>query len=109
MLCFLEPWLVPVWIATFFVTVGATRLLVLGQIVGTVVTGVAAVLFFGFFRDDADLFLRVFRDDADDAVVAAASVVVLAAIVFIRHAPRIRGVLDGTEPKLYYKIDSAAE
>ena len=51
-LCYLEPWLVPVWIATFFVTVGATRLLVLGQIIGTVVTGIAAVLFFGFFRAD---------------------------------------------------------
>ena len=108
-LCYLEPWLVPVWIATFFLTVGATRLLVLGQIIGTVVTGIAAVLFFGFFRDDADLFLRVFRDDADDAVVAAAAVVVLAAIVFIRHAPRIKGVIQGTEPKLYYKIENAPE
>ena len=105
-LCYLEPWLVPVWVATFFVTVGATRLLVLGQIVGTVVTGIAAVLFFGFFRDDADVLLRVFRDDADDAIVAAAAVVVLAAIVFIRHAPRIKGVVEGTEPKLYYKIEN---
>ena len=108
-LVYLEPWLVPVWVASFFVTVGATRLLVLGQIIGTVVTGIAAVLFFGFFRDDADVFLRFFRDDADDAVVAAAAVVVLAAIVFIRHAPRIKSVLDGTEPKLYYKIDNPTE
>ncbi len=105
-LCYLEPWLVPVWVAGFFVTVGATRLLVLGQIIGTVVTGIAAVVFFGFFRDDADVLLRFFRDDADDAVVAAAAVVVLAAIVFIRHAPRLKGVIDGTEPKLYYKIEN---
>ena len=42
-------------------------------------------------------------------MVAAAAVVVLAAIVFIRHAPRIKGVIDGTEPKLYYKIDNASD
>jgi glycerol-3-phosphate acyltransferase PlsY len=87
-LFFLEPLLVPVWIATFFLTVGATRLLVLGQIMGTVVAPIVAVL---FFRDDA------------------VAVVILGAIVFIRHAPRIKVILEGKEPKLYYKIDNAPD
>ncbi|MCH8282545.1 MAG: glycerol-3-phosphate acyltransferase, partial [Chloroflexi bacterium] len=27
-----------------------------------------------------------------------------AALVLVRHAPRIKNVLNGTEPKMYYKI-----
>ena len=26
------------------------------------------------------------------------------ALVLIKHAPRIKNVMDGTEPKMYYKI-----
>ena len=28
----------------------------------------------------------------------------VSALVLLRHAPRIKNVLDGTEPKMYYKI-----
>ncbi len=87
-LFYLEPVLVPVWIAAFLLTVAATRLLVLGQITATLVAPILAIL---FFRDDA------------------VAVVILGAIVFIRHAPRIKGIVKGTEPKLYYKIDTTPE
>ena len=87
-LLFLEPPLVAIWIGTFLLTVAATRILVLGQIVGTVV--VPIVCYFQF---------------PDYAVPVS----ILALIVFVRHASRIPGVVKGTEPKFYYKIDGARE
>ena len=83
LLLYVEPILVAVWIGTFLVVVAATRLLVLGQILGTVVISVAGVL----------LFL--------DTIVPVS---ILSLLVFIRHAPRIRAIVNRTEPKLYYKI-----
>ena len=76
------PLLAPVWIGAFFLVVGATRLMVLGQIIATVVMPpVAHVLY------------------AEQAWVIDAG----AALVFLKHAPRLRDVLTGAEPKLYYK------
>ena len=82
-LLYLEPVLVALWIATFLVVLAATRFLVLGQILGTL-----AVPIFGYI-----LF--------PDSIVP---VTALALLVFIRHAPRIVDIVNGTEPKLYYKI-----
>ena len=87
-LFFLEPFLVAVWIGSFLVTAAATRLLVLGQIMGTVVTPIVALIFFR------------------DSIVPLA---ILGVLVFIRHASRIPGVVKGTEPKMYYKIDKSRQ
>ena len=81
-LLYFAPGLAPVWLAVFFLTVALTRLLVLGQIAATVVTPVAAYMLF-----------------PDEAPVIYA----LAFLIFIRHAPRLKNVIQGTEPKLYYK------
>jgi len=74
---------VGVWVLTFLVVVGLTRLLVVGQMVA-----MAAVPIVAYF---------VFPEAAIPSYFATA-------LVLIRHAPRIRNVLDGTEPKMYYKI-----
>ncbi|MEE9199427.1 MAG: glycerol-3-phosphate acyltransferase [Dehalococcoidia bacterium] len=86
-LLYMEPILVAVWLGVFFLMVLLTRLMVLGQIMGTValpLVGVAA------FRD------------------SIVPVAILAAIVFVKHAPRIRNILNGTEPRMYYKIREAS-
>ncbi len=82
-LLFIEPALVGVWIATFLITVAATRLMVGGQIMGTVVAGVVGAVVY------------------PDTMIAVA---VLMGIVFVKHAPRIKNIIDGTEPRMYYKI-----
>ena len=82
-LLFIEPALVGVWIATFLLTVALTRIMVAGQIMGTV-----AAPLVGLF---------VYPQTAIPAGI-------LAAIIFIKHAPRIRNILDGSEPRMYYKI-----
>ena len=84
-LAFFTPWIIAIWIGTFLLTVAATRIMVLGQIVGTVVAAIVAHFTY-----------------SDVAPVTDA----LAVLVFIRHAPRLKNVIQGTEPKLYYKIRS---
>ena len=84
----IEPALVGVWIATFLVTVAVTRLMVGGQIMGTV-----AAPLVGLF---------VYPQTAIPAGIVAA-------IVFIKHAPRIKNIIDGTEPRMYYKIRKSGE
>ena len=79
-----QPVLVAVWVAGFLVTAVTTRILVLGQILATVVTPFVA---YAWFPD------------------TAFQVTLLGIIVFIRHASRIPGIVKGTEPRLYYKID----
>ena len=79
-----QPVLVAVWVAGFLVTAVTTRILVLGQILATVVTPFVA---YTWFQD------------------TAFEVTLLGIIVFIRHASRIPGIVKGTEPRLYYKID----
>ncbi|MCH8191768.1 MAG: glycerol-3-phosphate acyltransferase [Chloroflexi bacterium] len=71
-----------VWTGVFLVTVAVTKLMVVGQIVATLVLPVVAHVAF-----------------SDVALVIDA----LAALVFIRHAPRLKNVFQGTEPRLYYK------
>ena len=84
-LLWFAPPLLAVWVGAFLLTVAASRLMVLGQIVATVV---APIVGHFTFPDEAP-FLDL-----------------LAALVFIRHAPRLKNVFQGTEPKLYYKIRS---
>lgn len=87
-LIYLAPLLLILWIVTFFASVAATRLLVVGQILGTVAVPIGCYILF------------------PDVVVPVS---ILALVVFIKHAPRIPAIVNGTEPKLYYKIDSPPE
>ena len=82
-LFYLAPLLVVLWIGVFFLTVATTRLLVLGQILGTVAVPIVGYLLF------------------PDPIVPVS---ILALLVFVRHASRIRNIVKGTEPKLYYKV-----
>ena len=79
----IEPALVGVWIAAFLITVAVTRLMVGGQIMGTV-----AAPLVGLF---------VYPQTAIPAGI-------LAAIIFVKHAPRIKNIIEGSEPRMYYKI-----
>ena len=81
-LFYLAPLLVVLWLGVFFLTVATTRLLVLGQILGTVAVPIVGYLL------------------VPDPIVPVS---ILALLVFIRHASRIRNIVKGTEPKLYYK------
>ena len=80
---YFAPALVGVWMLAFLVTVALTRLMVLGQMAAMV--AVPIVSFFAFPQ-------------------AAIPSYFVCALVLLRHAPRIKNVLDGTEPKMYYKI-----
>ena len=75
-----EPFLVAVWVATFLVTVAATRILVLGQILGTVVTPIVGYI---WFARGADTWVNADWFGFTDATFEVA---VLAIIVFVRHA-----------------------
>ena len=87
-LYYIEPILVAVWCGTYLLTVAATRIFVLGQILGTVAVPIFCYIFF-----------------PDSAV----PITILALLVFIKHAPRIPSIVKGAEPKLYYKIDKSRE
>ena len=80
---YFAPAVVGVWVLAFLVTVALTRLMVLGQMAAMV--AVPIVSFFAFPQ-------------------AAIPSYFVSALVLLRHAPRIKNVLDGTEPKMYYKI-----
>ena len=68
---------------TFLVVVGFTRLMVVGQMAAMAAMPIIAYFFFP---------------------QAAVPSYFAAALVLIRHAPRIRNVINGTEPKMYYKL-----
>ena len=80
---YFAPALVGLWVLIFLVTVGFTRLMVVGQVLA-----MAAMPIIAYFA---------FPQAAIPSYFATA-------LVLIRHAPRIRAVLNGTEPKMYYKI-----
>ena len=80
---YLAPPIVGVWCLAYLAGVAATRILVVGQIVATAALPIAAYFFFR------------------DALVPS---YFITALVLVRHAPRIKSVLNGTEPKMYYKI-----
>ena len=82
-LIMVEPLLTLLWLGVFFITILFTRLFVLGQILATIAIPIGAVFLF----PDSYITLSI-----------------LAAIVFIKHAPRIKNIVEGTEPKMYYKI-----
>ena len=84
----IEPALAGVWIAAFLITVALSRYMVLGQIMGTV-----AAPLVGLF---------VYPQTAIPAGI-------LAAIVFVKHAPRLKNIVEGSEPKMYYKIRKEGE
>ena len=80
---YLAPGIVGIWCLGYLVGVALTRILIVGQMVGTAALPVAAYFWF------------------PDALVPS---YFITALVLIRHIPRIRNVLNGTEPKMYYKI-----
>ena len=80
---YFAPAMVGLWVLMFLITVAFTRLMVVGQMAAMAVMPVIA--YFAF----------------PEAVVPT---YFATALVLIRHAPRIKNVLDGTEPKMYYKI-----
>ena len=83
---YFDPLIVAIWVATFFFTVATTRWLVLGQMVATATMPIFCYFFF------------------PQAAIASYFV---AALVLWRHAPRVKGLIEGTEPKLYYKVRQA--
>ena len=80
---YLAPPIVGVWCLTYLAAVALTRILVVGQMLATAVLPIAAYFFF------------------PEALVPC---YFITALVLVRHAPRIKKVLNGTEPKMYYKV-----
>lgn len=78
----LNPWVPLIWIACWVAITAISRYMVLGQMLATVAI---AVLGWWLFEDDA-------------LVVTAASIPII-----IAHVPRMVGVWQGREPKMYYK------
>jgi glycerol-3-phosphate acyltransferase PlsY len=80
---YFAPAIVGFWVLVFLATVLLTRLMVEGQMVAMALVPIIA--YFAFPEAAITSFFAT-------------------ALVLIRHAPRIKNVLDGTEPKMYYKI-----
>ena len=80
---YFAPAIIGLWVLVFLVTVRLTRLMVVGQMVA--MASVPIIAYFAFPQAAIPSFFAT-------------------ALVLIRHAPRIKNVLDGTEPKMYYKI-----
>ena len=80
---YFAPPIVGLWVLIFLVTVALTRLMVVGQMAA--MAAMPAIAYFAFPQ-------------------AAVPSYFATALVLIKHAPRIRNVLDGTEPQMYYKM-----
>ena len=80
---YFAPAIVGFWVLVFLATVLLTRLMVVGQMAA--MASVPIIAYFAFPQAAIPSFFAT-------------------ALVLIRHAPRIKNVLDGTEPKMYYKI-----
>ena len=80
---YFAPAIVGLWVLIFLVTVALTRLMVVGQMAA--MAAMPAIAYFAFPQ-------------------AAVPSYFATALVLIKHAPRIRNVLDGTEPQMYYKM-----
>ena len=83
---YFSPIIAGLWISAFLATVLVSRWLVLGQIVATATLPVICY------------FL------VPEAAVAS---YLVTALVLLRHSPRIRNLIEGTEPKLYYKLQQS--
>ena len=80
---YFAPAIVGVWVLVFLLVVAVTRLMVVGQMAA--MAAMPVIAFFAFPQ-------------------AAIPKYIATTLVLVRHAPRIRNVLNGTEPKMYYKI-----
>lgn len=78
-----SPLLVLVWIVSFLIVVAISRYMVLGQMIASFIVPIAAYFI------DYNFFIIT---------------VPLCILVLIKHAPRMKDVFDGSEPKMYYKI-----
>lgn len=80
---YFAPAIVGLWVLVFLLVVVVTRLMVVGQMAA--MAAMPVIAYFAFPQ-------------------AAIPSYIATVLVLIRHAPRIKNVLDGTEPKMYYKI-----
>ena len=78
----LNPVLILIWCGLFLVTVGISKYMVLGQMLATI-----GLLLITLFINQAQFWI----------------VLGLGILVILKHAPRMQNVLNGTEPKMYYK------
>jgi glycerol-3-phosphate acyltransferase PlsY len=79
------PFFVLVWVVGFLFVVSVFKYMVLAQFMASLL--VLIVAYFISF----ELFLIIFP---------------MSALVLLKHGPRLRNVIDGSEPKMYYKIRS---
>jgi acyl phosphate:glycerol-3-phosphate acyltransferase len=79
----LSPILDVVWIVSFFLVTGISKYMVLGQMMASILIMIYAVI-------TGEQYLW--------------TVLAMGTLVVIKHAPRMQNILNGTEPKMYYKI-----
>ncbi|GAB4147700.1 MAG: glycerol-3-phosphate 1-O-acyltransferase PlsY [Patescibacteria group bacterium] len=84
----LNPLLVPFWGLIFFLVVALSQFMVLGQIIASALLPLVALLL-----NTNNIGLVQFW------IMLPATI-----LVVIKHAPRMKNVLNGSEPKMYYKI-----
>jgi glycerol-3-phosphate acyltransferase PlsY len=77
-----NPWLFVAWVVGFFIVVLISKYMVLGQMLATI----GVVIYTGIIHPDQ--FWIVLPGGL---------------LVILKHYPRMKKVLDGSEPKLYYK------
>jgi glycerol-3-phosphate acyltransferase PlsY len=87
-LLLLNPFYVFTWVLGFLLTTITTKYMVLGQMAGTVVL---------------PIFVAI--TDFDKLII----VLLPSILIFLAHAPRIKNVLNGSEPEMYYKIRKTKE
>lgn len=84
----LSPWIVVIFALICLAAIALTRYFVLGQILGTMLTPLVVWFALPDYK----------------YIVLCVSIP-----IFLKHAPRIRNLLNGTEPKMYYKLPSSAK
>jgi len=91
-----SPPLLLMWVAIWIIPYMVSKILLVGTLAATILTPVGA-----FLLSSADTNIV-----AKEAVIFAA---VVAVIVLVRHISKIRKLLEGTEPKKYWKIRNDVE
>jgi len=79
----INPILVLAWVTAFLIVVLISKYMVLGQMIASLIVPIVA-----YFIDYSVFLITI----------------PLCILVVIKHAPRMKKVIDGTEPKMYYKI-----
>jgi acyl phosphate:glycerol-3-phosphate acyltransferase len=79
----LNPILDLIWLTTFFLITGVSRYMVLAQMLASIL-----IVFYAIAGGEKYWWV----------------VLAIGILVVIKHAPRMKNILDGSEPKMYYKI-----